>query len=111
MGDDLYVNDGETYTNGVYYPEEPVEQVEETAKAKGVLAASYPILDDVADWFRDAIAELGDIDSIDSQQTTINGVTVSTKVSIEAQYYGNQIARQLLRDKFKEFSEWGKDRS
>lgn len=111
MNDDLYLNDGETYTNGVYYPEVPEDQKEDEAKHKGVIASSYPIMEDVANWFKEVIDDTKDMRNIDMQKTEINGVAVSLNVSIEAQVFGYMIANQVLSDKAAEFAEFGEGRS
>lgn len=106
MNDDIYLNDGATYTNGVYYPEEPAEQVEEAAKQKAAVASSYPIMHDVAEWFKDAIADSRDLTNIDLNKTEINGVAVSLNVSIEAQVFAYHLLANALEDKSKEFEEF-----
>lgn len=104
--DDLYLRDGETYTNGTYYPKEPEEQVEEAVKQKGTVAASYPIMGDIAQFFQDAIADSSDLRNIDLNKTEINGVSVTVNVSAEAQLLAYQLLGQLLQDKAKEFDEF-----
>lgn len=111
MFDDLYQRDGETYTNGTYYPAVPEEQVEAEVKQKSVIASSYPIMDDVANWFDEAIADSKDITNIDLTLTEINGVKVTMSVSAEAQILAYQLLGQALQDKKAEFEEFGKGRS
>lgn len=111
MNDDIYLRDGETYTNGVYYPDVPEAQVEEETKQKAVVASSYPIMDDVANWFDTAIAEAKDLSNIDLTVTEINGVKVTMAVSAEAQVLAYQLLAQALQDKKGEFAEFGEKRS
>ena len=111
MNDDLYLRDGETYTNGVYYPEEPQEQVEEIQQKRGVIAASYPVMEDVAEWFANSIADAKDLTNIDLHRTEINGVNVSLRVSVEAQVLAYHLLAQALQDKSQEFEEWRQNKS
>jgi hypothetical protein len=108
--DDLYLRDGETYTNGVYYPDVPEAQVEEEVKQKGIIASSYPVMDSVADWFDQAITDAQDLSNIDLTITEINGVKVTMAVSAEAQVLAYQLLTQALQDKKAEFAEFGKGR-
>lgn len=110
MNDDLYLRDGETYTNGVYYPELPQEQVEAEVKQKGILASSYPVMNDIADWFDTAIKDAQDLSNIDLTITEINGVKVTMAVSAEAQVLAYQLLTQALQDKKAEFAEFGEGR-
>lgn len=110
MFDDLYLRDGATETNGIYYPEKPEEQVEAEVKQKGTIASSYPIMGDVADWFKEAIADSNDLNHVDFTKTEINGVAVSMNVSVEAQVLAYQMLGQLLTDKAKEFDEFMQER-
>lgn len=109
--DDLYLNDGETYTNGVYYPETPEDQKEEEVKAKGVIASSYPVMDNVADWFTNAIKECDSIDNIEMTEMTVKDIKYSRAVSIEGQIFAYQLLKELLSDKAAEFAEFGEGRS
>lgn len=111
MDDDIYLRDGAAYTNGVYYPETPVEQVEEEQKAKGIKASSYPVMDEVAEWFDAAIKECDSISNIEMQTMTVSGVKYSRATSIEGQVMAYQLLKQLLKDKAVEFEEFGKGRS
>lgn len=111
MNDDLYLRDGADYTNGIYYPEVPTEQKEEEAKHKGTIASSYPIMDDVANWFDEAITECSDIANIETSTTTINGVKYSRTIHVEAQVLAYQLLKQLLQDKAAEFKEFGEGRT
>lgn len=109
--DDLYLRDGADYTNGIYYPETPTEQVEEEAKEKAVIASSYPVMDDVAEWFQEAIKECDSITNIDMNKVTIGEVTYSRATSVEGQVLAYQLLKQLLSDKAAEFGEFGKGRT
>jgi hypothetical protein len=110
MFDDLYQRDGADYTNGTYYPEKPEEQVEAEVRQKGTIASSYPIMGDVATWFKEAIADSNDLNNIDLNKTEINGVNVTMSVSAEAQLLAYQLLGQLLTDKAKEFDEFMQER-
>lgn len=111
MGDDLYQNDGESFTNGVYYPTVPEEQIEEEIRAKSIMAGSYPIMDNVADWFKDAIKECDSISNIETTTVTINNVKYSRTIHIEAQVLAYQLLKSLLSDKANEFGEFGEGKS
>jgi hypothetical protein len=50
-----YPQDGESYTNGVYYPDLPQERKEEESKDNAVIAASYPVMESVAQWFQEQV--------------------------------------------------------
>ena len=100
--DDLYQIDGETYTNGIYYPEVPTEQAEAEKAKQGKMASSYPVMDDVADWFKEQI-ELAD-----SVQYVKSYADVE-KVPIEDTLRAFDIVRLLLETKSHEFAEFGKE--
>lgn len=108
---DLYLRDGADYQNGIYYPDAPEEQVEEEQKAIGVKASSYPVMDDVADWFKTAISECDSVSNIEVATMTMNGVKYSRSVSVEAQVLAYQLLKELLQDKANEFQEFGKERT
>ena len=99
---DLYVQDGETYTNGVYYPETPAEVTAEEQERKGKIASSYPVMDDVADWFKDQIK------LTDSAQY-IKSYAKAEGVTLDEAHRGFDIARILLETKAQEFAEFGKE--
>lgn len=102
--DDILLNDGDQYTNGVYYPPEDavVKEAEQTQRA--VQATSYPIMDDVADWFKEQIA------SCDSAQN-IKAYAIANGLSLEESLNAFDIARTILEAKAAEFGEFGQDRS
>jgi hypothetical protein len=107
MDDQLYLRDGEFETNGVIYAEEDRDIVEERAKQDGVLAASYPIMKDVADWFQECISECDSLTNIEMVAQTVNGVKYERTVSIEAQVLAYQLLKQLLEDKKNSWGEFG----
>jgi hypothetical protein len=107
---DLYLRDGADYQNGVYYPEAPIAQVEEEQKAIGIKASSYPVMDDVANWFKEAIADCDSISNIETSIQTLNGVKYSRTISIEGQVFAYQLLKELLQDKANEFQEFGEGR-
>ena len=107
--DDVYTRSGETYDSTASYAKEPDEQVEEKDQRNAIIAGSYPIMDDVADWFRTQIAASTDIHNVEVTTMTVNGVKYSRKISVEAQVLAFQLLKQLLESKLQEFSGFGKD--
>ncbi len=102
---DDYGIDGEQFQDSTYYPKEDKKQKEDIQKQKAVIANSYPILEDVLQWFDEQIED----DSVDNIQTEliIGGVGYSddVKVSIEAQVYAIKLLKSKLADKKKDFEE------
>lgn len=100
--DDIYVNAGDSFDT-TYYPDPKVnEEIEETEQVKqGNRAASYPVMDEVADWFKREVEEAPDIFNIDPD----NGF------SIEAQVYGLQLYQKKMIEKAHEFDEWGEGKA
>lgn len=88
---DDYPNDGEQMT----YPKE-APLVQEEADLKTTVDKSYPILQDIIDWFEKEIALADSIDNIETK--TLSGVKYSRTVSVEAQV----LAQQLLKGKLQE---------
>lgn len=108
--DDLYLNAGDDFQAGIYYPSEDEEAKKEEAEQKAVQASSYPIMDDVADWFREQIEECDHLENISIDSMTINGVNYSRKISVEAQLLAFQLLKTGFTDKLTEFQEFGKNR-
>lgn len=102
LGDDLYTNDGESFTNGLYYPEvdETVEAAEQ--EQKSTQAASYPVMDDVADWFKEQIR-------LTDSAMYIKSYASAEHVSLEDAHRAFDIARVILEGKAVEFAEFGKE--
>ena len=111
MDDQLYIRDGEFETNSIVYATEDNEIVEERSKSDAVLAASYPIMPDVANWFDECIAQCDSIENIEMVAKTMNGVKYERTVSIEAQVLAYQLLKQLLTDKKTEWGEFGEGSS
>jgi hypothetical protein len=109
--DDIYVNAGDDMApNGVFYPGEPAEQKQEEREQHAKIAQSLPIMDDVADWFRDAIIECDNLDNIKIDELVIDGITYRRQISVEAQILAHQLLKSLLGQKLLEFDEFGKHR-
>lgn len=107
--DDLYLHSGETYDGPpAYYPKEPEAQVDERRKEHTVIAASYPIMADIADWFRTEIDACDRISNIETRAISANGMHYSLKVSIEAQVLAYQLLREKLEGKLQQFAQFGK---
>lgn len=106
--DDVYVNAGDSYDT-TYYPEAPEEQQEEERHEKMIRAASYPIMDDLADWWKDMIEGCDDIHNIAMTEMTINDVKYTRAVSIEAQVLAYQLLKEKLIEKYQMFQGFGKD--
>jgi hypothetical protein len=98
--DNLYVNDGDQYTNGVYYPPEATVVKEAEQKQKSVQSTSYPIMNDVADWFNEQIA-------ICDSATFIKSYAKENNISMDEAHAGFEVARTLLESKAVEFAEFG----
>lgn len=106
--DDIYVNAGDSYDT-TYYPAPPVERVEEEQAEKAIRAASYPIMDSLADWWKDMISSCDDIHNISVTEMTINDVKYSRTISIEAQVLAYQLLKEKLIEKYDMFQGFGKD--
>lgn len=96
--DDSYTSDGQQM-NGIYYPETSTEGEIELAAEQGKLSASFPVLDDLIDWFDAEIAKCDSIDNIQVTSLTINGVKYSRDVSVEGQILAYQLLKGLMHDK------------
>jgi hypothetical protein len=68
-------------------------------------------MDDVADWFKQAITECDSIANIEVATMTVHGVKYSRAVSVEAQVLAYHLLKEMLQDKANEFQEFGKGRS
>jgi hypothetical protein len=103
-----YVGDGGSLSTD-WQPIGPTEQQEAEQSQKAVQASSYPIMDEVAKWFDNAIHDASGLDNIKIDELTINGVKYSRTVSVEAQVLAYQLLEQLLTQKRAEWAEFGKD--
>jgi hypothetical protein len=106
--DDVYVNEGNSYDSGIYYPDAPKEQTEEIAETQGKKAASYPILAELEQWFREQIDYAKDLNNIETARVNINGSTYSRSVSVEGQVLAHQLLSKMLSDKYHEFEDFAK---
>lgn len=100
--DDLYTVDGEAFTNGVYYPDTPSEIKEEAQQKQGIIASSYPVMDDVADWFKEQIENVNTVSYVKSYAEI-------EKVPLETAMRAFDVVRVLLESKAMEFAEFGKE--
>lgn len=98
LGDFDYINDGATYQDTSWNADIPAEQVEDKQIADGIVAASYPILTNVQEWFEQQIA------ATDSR-TAVVDYALTHELSKEATGEAFDIVRQLLEAKYREFSE------
>lgn len=104
--DPVYPNDGDQM--GVFQPPVPDERKAHELKAnvrKDRLARSYPVLDDLIDWFDGQIKAIDSIGNIETTALTVNGTKYESKVSIPAQV----LAYQLLKSKLEEVKTGFKD--
>lgn len=106
-GDDIYINNGESYADE--YFTQPQERTEAEEAEKAEKAASYPALESIERWFREQIEQCDSLDNIQTRVAEINGVKVESKIAIEAQVYAYQLLKQLLVDKHSEYQEFAKD--
>lgn len=106
---DLYVNDGETFDNGEYYPDAPEERKTEEREAAAAVASSYPVMAEIAEWFKEQILACDDIHNIQATEIVRDGVTYSRKVSIEAQVLAFQLIKDKMQSKFDEYKEFIKE--
>lgn len=95
--DDIYLRDGESFQDGAYYPTEDKEALEEARNDASSKAASYPILNDLAEWFEQQVRECDNIDNIDMTQGA---------VSIESQVLAQKLLKQKMLDKAQEFAQF-----
>ena len=109
--DDVPITDGESFQNGVYYPTTPKERVEAEVTQAVIKASSYPVMEDVAEWFKDAIFSCSAISNIQITTMDVNGIKYDRKTSVEAQVLAYQLLETMLTNKFDEFREFAKDES
>ena len=83
-----------------YYPGEPKERIEEEQKEAAVVAASYPVMAAVADWFEDQVQEAMDI-------TNIN---LESSVPVAAQVKAFQLYQIKMIEKAREFQNYMSER-
>lgn len=100
--DDLYLNNGETYQDAAYYPDQPEERTETEQHEAAILAASYPIMGDVYSWFKE------NIDACDSRRNIIAYAT-SHDYDIEDCARAFDIVRELLEAKSQDFEQFRKE--
>lgn len=100
--DDSYTNDGQQM-NGIYYPETNTEGEVEASVEKAKLESSFPVIEDLIEWFDIQIDLCDSIDNINLVTWNVNGVEIGTKVGIEAQIYGYQLLKQKLEEKKREY--------
>jgi hypothetical protein len=106
---DIYLNDGDTYQNGIYYPDAPEAQTAKIADEEAIKAASYPVLGKVHSWFKEQIDKSPNITNIQMTALTVNGVKYERNVSIEAQALAFQLMQQLLIEKAAEFKDFAEE--
>lgn len=99
--DNLYPNDGDQM--GIYFPGEPLERKQARELEDSLLNKSLPVLDEVIEWFEDAIEEANSVDGIQTSTMSVNGVKYSRSVSVEAQVLAQQLLKQKLLDKQSKF--------
>lgn len=97
--DDLYVNDGATYEDTAYYaPVDEEREQTETSQAS-IKAASYPIMGDIEQWFREQI------EATDSRTAVVQYATLN-KLPKETVGEAFDIVRTLLEAKYQEFKDF-----
>jgi hypothetical protein len=94
--DDTFVAPSDSYQDTSYYPNEPDERVEDEAKEAAILAASYPIMASVADWFASEVANAMDIANID----------LESAIPVEAQVQAFQLYQAKMIEKAREFENY-----
>lgn len=100
--DDAVAVFGETYQDAAYYPDAPLERKEEEASDAAIIAASYPIMSDVYDWFQEQI------DATDSRRNIV-GYANSHGYDITECSRAFDIVRELLEGKQAEFQQFKGD--
>ena len=100
--DDLYLASADDASTA-YYPQEDDNQKSEEAKNNGVIAASYPILPELAKWFEEQIAACDNIGNIQIDSMEFNGHKFSRKASIEGQVLANQLLKEMLVTRSRDF--------
>ena len=107
VGDDLYMNDGQSFADEYFDLPEDRKEAEQQAAAEKV--ASAPALQAIEEWFKEQIANCDNFDNIRTREAEINGIKISTTVSIEGQVYAYQLLKQLLTDKHEEYRQFAKE--
>lgn len=97
--DDLYINNGESYGDTTYYPTDPVERIEDEMKEASIVAASYPVMGDICEWFEEQI------DATDSRRS-INAWAEAHNKDTEQVALAFDIVRELLEEKSKEWQQF-----
>jgi hypothetical protein len=101
--DDIMVRDGDDYTNSVYAPKKPTQRVEAEQEFNAILQTSKLILPDVSHWFEAQIIAADSLSNVKIDDMTVNGVSYSRTVSVEAQVLAQQLLKQALQAKHNEF--------
>lgn len=104
MSDDIYLNDGETYTPpGVYYPKTENPATDAELQTQAAIAQSLPIMGEVAAWFEQEIQNCDNIHNIQVTSLTVNGVKYGRDISVEAQVLAFQLLKEMLQNKARDF--------
>jgi hypothetical protein len=106
-----YPNDGDQVSGdlgGAWYPKSNDSQQRqlEGAIEKHKFATSYPILDDLVEWFDEWIVEAGNIENIEIKEMKIGGFSHKRNVSIEGQVLAMKLLKERLEAKRNEFKNW-----
>lgn len=101
----LYPNAGDDYDT-TFYPEESEDRQEAERQQKAVIAASYPVMKDVAEWFESQIQATDSLSNIQLQSITVGGIAHERKVSIEGQILAHQLLKELLEAKYQDFKQF-----
>lgn len=109
VDDDVYVNEGSSYDNGIYYPGEPEERKEAEEEQAAEKAGPIPVLQNVHQWLLDQAKECDNIHAIEVTELTINGVKYSRKVSVEAQVLCMQLMKERMNTKAEEFKDFAEE--
>lgn len=105
-----YLNDGASYSDSTdWQPPKPEVQTEAANQVKSVVATSYPVINDVADWFEQQINNCDNIHNIQVASTTINGVKYTREIHVEAQVLAYQMLKDLLLEKARDWEGFGSD--
>lgn len=105
--DDVYVNSGESYVGGAYYPGEPEERKEIEQQQAAERTGPIEVLQGIYNWFDQQIKDCDNIHNIEVNEMTVNGVKFSRKVSVEAQVLALQLLKERFVEKRDEFKQYG----
>lgn len=105
-GDDLYINDGDSFGAEFQYYDQPEERKQAEQAQAAAVNAPTPLQENVAKWFEEEIAKCNLPENIMTRTVEIAGVKVESKASIEGQVIAYQMLKQLLTDKFSEFEKF-----